>query len=89
MKKLKPKFKVDNTLKYFGDTDTKTGVVRINWKKHKRNKQELANTIKHELYHVKHPRAHEKTVYKKVKGEIHGKEASKLLKKLTKSAMSA
>lgn len=84
MKKLKAKIKVDNHLKYFGETDTKTGVVKINVKKHKGNRQELANTLKHELYHVKHPKAFEKTTYKKVDRKMKAKEVTKLLSKLGK-----
>jgi hypothetical protein len=63
-KKLKPKIVVDNKLKGYGQTDTNTGVVKINKKKHKGDKKQLADTIKHEMYHVKHPKATEKTTYK-------------------------
>ena len=82
MQRKKPKFKIDNCLDAYGEEDDKTGIIKVNVKKHKGDKQELANTIKHELMHNRHPKMKEKTVYKKLKGQIHSKEASKLLKKL-------
>lgn len=51
-------------MKSYGQTDTSTNVVEINRKKHKGDKKQLADTIKHELYHVKHPKATEKATYK-------------------------
>src|ERR1035437_4795456 len=63
-KKKKAKIVVNNKMKAFGQTDTKTGVVEINRMKHKNDKKQLADTIKHELYHVKHPQATEKQTYK-------------------------
>lgn len=87
--KKKPKFKIDNHLKAYGEEDDRTGVIKVNVKKHKGDKQELANTVKHELMHFHHPKMKEKTVYKKLKGQIHSKEASKLLKKLHRSTYSA
>ena len=89
MSKRKYKIVINNHIRAFGQTDDKTGVVEINRKKHKGDRQELANTVKHELMHVHHPKMHEKTVYKKVKGEIHTKEAAKLLKKLNNAPYSA
>lgn len=62
--KKKPKIVVNNKMKAYGQTDVKTGVVEINKKKHKGDKKQLADTIKHELYHVKHPKATEKQTYK-------------------------
>lgn len=61
------KYKVNNHSKWFGETDLKRGVVTINKKKAKVTKQkgELANSINHELLHVKHPKWLEKTVQKK------------------------
>lgn len=79
---LKRKIKINNHLKAYGQEDDKTGQIEINVKKHKGNKAELADTIKHELLHQKHPKMHEKTVYKKTKGEMRSKEISKFLKLL-------
>lgn len=62
--KKKPKIVVNNKMKAFGQTNTSTNVVEINRKKHKGDKKQLADTIKHELYHVKHPKATEKATYK-------------------------
>jgi hypothetical protein len=64
MKKPKVKIKINNKMKAFGQTDVRTGVVEINRKKHKNNKKELADTIKHEIYHIKHPKASEKSTIK-------------------------
>ena len=61
---MKYKIKINNKMKAFGQTDINTGVVEINKKKHKKDKKQLADTIKHELYHVKHPKATEKETYK-------------------------
>ncbi len=81
-KKKKAKIVVNNHMRAFGQTDTKTKVVEINKKKHKGDKRELADTIKHELLHVKHPKMHEKTVYKKTKKEIPYAEQQRLIAKL-------
>lgn len=73
----KPIIKVNNRLKGdWGTTDTQKGkraVIQINVKKHKQDpfkkrytfKQALADTMTHELMHAKHPKMHERTVYKK------------------------
>lgn len=87
------KIKVNNKLKgALGSSDFKkgnipTGKIEINVKRHKGDKAELASTIKHEMYHVKHPKATEKETYKATaKTKISPAEQSKLLAKLrTKS----
>lgn len=60
----KAKIKINNKMRAYGQTDTNTGVIEINRKKHKGDKKQLADTIKHEMYHVKHPKATEKQTYK-------------------------
>lgn len=83
MKKKRLKIGVDNKLKgSFGETIIEKGkptVININVKKHKGDKAELADTIKHELMHAKHPKMHEKTVYKKVPKVISQSEQNKLI----------
>jgi hypothetical protein len=81
-KHKKLKIKVDNKLKAYGEEDDKNGQIKINIKKHKGNKSELADTIRHELIHLHHPKMHEKTVYKKTKGEMRSAEINKFLKLL-------
>ena len=78
----KPKIVINNKIRAYGTEDDKTGVIEINKKKHKGDKAELRDTIAHELYHFKHPKATEKKTYKKVGSEIHSKEVKKLLNKL-------
>jgi hypothetical protein len=78
----KPKIKVNNHMKAYGTEDDRTGVIEINKKKHKGDKSELKDTIAHELYHFKHPKATEKKTYKSTTSEIKSKEVSKLLKLL-------
>lgn len=86
MKKKKLKIGVDNKLKgAYGETTIEKGkptIVRINVKKHKGDKAELADTIKHELMHAQHPKMHEKTVYKRVPKVISPKEQDNLISKL-------
>lgn len=82
--KKKPKIVINNKMKAFGQTDVKTKVVEINKKKHKGDKKQLADTIKHELYHVKHPKATEKQTYKNT-GKLENmsnSEQNKLIAKL-------
>ena len=93
-KKLKKRTPVviDNKLKgSFGETHMVGGkpvAVKINVKKHKGNKAELADTIKHELMHVKHPKMTEKAVYKKVRQEkMSPAEQNKLISKLRTKKM--
>jgi hypothetical protein len=87
-KKIKYKMGVDNKLKgSYGMTiieKGKTPVVKINVKRHNGNKAELADTIKHELLHVKHPKMTEKEVYKKTKGKMSAKEQDQMIAKLHK-----
>ena len=40
------------------------GKIKINVRKHRGDKMELADTVYHEKYHAKHPKATEKTTYK-------------------------
>lgn len=87
MKKIK--LKVNNKLKgALGSSDFKkgnipTGKIEINIKRHKGDKAELASTIKHEMYHVKHPKATEKETYKATaKTKISPAEQTALLAKL-------
>jgi hypothetical protein len=80
-KNRKYKIVINNKLKAFGQTDTKTKLIEINKKKHKGDKKQLADTVKHEIFHAKHPKATEKTTYKKT--DIHSKkEEMKFLAKL-------
>lgn len=85
-KKTKAKISVDNKMKgSYGETDIQKGkkpVIRINVKKHKGNKSELADTIKHEMYHAKHPKATEKTTYKAMPKKISEAEQNRLIAKL-------
>ena len=84
--KKKGKIEVDNKIKgSYGETILKKGkpaVVKINVKKHKGNRAELADTIKHELYHVKHPNTKEKAVQKAMPKEISREEQDRLISKL-------
>lgn len=73
--------------KYYGETDTKNKVIKINKKihktkpLHKRRYPELADSIYHEREHALHPKMHEKTVYKrthKAMKTISKKESQKL-----------
>lgn len=66
MKKLpKRKIVVDNHIKAFGEEEG--GKIKINLSKHKGNNAELADTVWHESYHAKHPKATEKVTYKKTR----------------------
>lgn len=84
--KKKAKLGVNNKLKgSFGETTLEKGkapIIHINVKKHKGNKAELADTIKHELMHAKHPNMHEKTVYKAMPKTMSTKEQNILILKL-------
>ena len=84
--KTKPRVGVNNKMKgSYGETTIRKGkppVIKINVKKHKGNKAELADTIKHEMYHAKHPKASEKTTYKAMPKTISPKEQAKLIAKL-------
>ena len=61
-KNKKYKIVVNNKIKAYGQTDTRTKLIEINRKKHKGNKKELADTIKHEITHIQHPKWTEKKV---------------------------
>ena len=62
IKKKKVSIKVDNHMRSFGEEEG--GKIKINLHKHKGDKQELADTVYHESYHAKHPKATEKVTYK-------------------------
>lgn len=61
-KTKKSKVVVNNKMKCYGQMDTKTNLIEVNVKKHKNDKTELANTIHHEMLHVKYPKMKEKEV---------------------------
>lgn len=86
MKKKKRIIGVDNKLKgSYGETEIRKGkptIIRINVKKHKGDKAELADTVRHELLHAKHPNMKEKTVRKKTESAISPEEQRKLLAKI-------
>lgn len=85
-KKKKPIIGVDNKMKgSYGETTLQKGkrpIIKINVKKHKGDKAELADTIKHEMYHAKHPKATEKTTYKAMPKTISHEEQERLISKL-------
>jgi len=58
----------NNRLKEYGNEEG--GKIQINVAKHRGDKSELADTIKHELNHAKAPRASEKTIQKKTKVDM-------------------
>lgn len=64
-RKKKPIFKVNNNLKEFGNEQD--GKIEVNVKKHQGNRSELADTVRHELNHMKNPKASEKKIIKKTK----------------------
>lgn len=49
----------------FGNEEN--GKIEINVRKHKGDKAELADTVFHEEFHAKHPKASERTTYKKTR----------------------
>jgi hypothetical protein len=85
-KKTKLKIGVDNKMKgSYGETDIQKGkkpIIRINVKKHNGNKEELADTIRHEMYHAKHPKATEKKTYAAMPKKISEAEQNRLIAKL-------
>ena len=91
MKRVRAKIGVNNKLKgSYGETTIQKGKptrISINVKKHKGDKRQLADTIKHELMHAKHPKMHEKTVYKKMEPEMSKAEQDKMLAKLRNKKM--
>ncbi len=54
----------DDKMRWQGDTDTEKKVIRVNVKKSKK-KSTVIDTVAHELYHARHPKATEKETYKK------------------------
>lgn len=78
----KAKFKVNNKMKAYGQMDPKTNNIEVNLKKHRGDKRELADTIKHEMLHVKHPKASEKEVTKLSQPELSRKEQDQLIAKI-------
>ena len=71
MKRRNKKYKriVDNHLKFQGETDINRKVIKIN-KKASKKKSTVIDTIFHENYHAKHPKAHEKTVRIETKNRL-------------------
>lgn len=63
------KFKADNSMKGFGETDLDKKVIKINKARNKKSKQtgELIDSIFHETLHAKHPNASESTIINKTK----------------------
>lgn len=66
----------------YGETDLEKGEIRINKKRHFDKKykmvnptgdphKDLASTVNHELLHVKHPKAYERTIRKMEKKAAH------------------
>lgn len=84
--KIKKKNRLrDSKSSLYGDFDEKTKTIRINMKKreHKKDKAELASTIKHEMLHAQHPKMTEKEIYKRsAKTKLTQKEKRRLLAKL-------
>ena len=84
LKKKKYKVVVDNKMKYFGETDDKKRVIRINKKlsktrtlsgglvKNSRNPKYpgVLDTIVHEHMHATNPKLTEKQVYKRTKHKV-------------------
>lgn len=64
-RKKKPRISVNNHLKEYGNEQG--GKIEINVKKHRGDRLELADTVKHEMNHAKYPNAKEKTIKKKTK----------------------
>lgn len=66
--KHKKAFKVDNKMRSMGEYNEGTGKIRINKKMAKKaGRGQVLDTIYHESYHVKHPKATEKQTYKATK----------------------
>lgn len=77
------RFTLNGRSKWFGETNLKKKEITINKPKAKA-KGKLLETIYHETLHAKHPRMHEKTVYKLEKRSktLSRKEKSKLYAKI-------
>lgn len=63
--KTKPVIVVNNKMKGYASQQGRK--IEVNVKRHNGDKTELANSVKHELLHLKHPKAKEKTIQKKAK----------------------
>ena len=63
----KYRVKIDNKMRYFGETDTKKKVIKINKRKSKSTgtKGELIDSINHEVQHAKHPHLSERQTEKR------------------------
>lgn len=73
----------------YGETDfigNKAVRISVDVKKHKGDKKELADTIKHELMHAKHPKMQEKTVRKAMKKPMSNSEQTKLVQKVQRKS---
>lgn len=72
----KPKFKKDNKMRAFGETNLDTRTIKINKKlikknpDHKKRYPELADTIYHETLHLKHQKMTEREVRNKTTRDI-------------------
>lgn len=80
---------VDNKMPYFGETDPKKKVIKINKRKAKSTHVpgELLDSVLHESLHAKYPRLGERAVQKKTKQatkRLSKKQKSKLYGKINK-----
>lgn len=84
--KKKLEIGVSNKLKgSYGETIITKGkptVIKVNVKKHKGDRAELADTIQHELRHARHPKMSEKAVQKSMPKVISPSEQAKLIARL-------
>lgn len=67
-KKARPNITVNNKIPEYGTEQG--GKIVVNVKKHKGNKAELIDTVKHELLHAKHPKAKEEVIRHKTKEAV-------------------
>ncbi len=67
-KRKKVSLRVNNKIKEYGNEQG--GKIEINVRKHRGDKAELADTIRHEMLHAKHPKASEKSIQKKTKVDM-------------------
>jgi hypothetical protein len=84
LKKKHKLYKTDNKMKWMGEYDTETGVIKVNKKRAKKaGAGKVAETIYHESLHKKYPKMSEKEVYKKEKNwkKLSKKSKSKLYAK--------
>lgn len=79
-------YKVNNKLRgSYGEIDYKKRVISINKTLHKKDKEDIIDTITHEEMHRKHPKMHEKTVRKetpKVVSKMSNKSKARLYSKI-------